>query len=124
MIGRWMGLLVARAALSGLVRACVSLGLVGLAIAGGPVALVAACAYLTAWWRGWQARQLLVAAAWCAPMALVWLVAVAGRTGLLSVGTAPYDAWLAFWHLAGAGSYPRAVATIAPEAVPIGLLIA
>ena len=36
--------------------------------------------------------------------------------------TAPYHAWLAMWHLGAVGSVAMAAVTIAPSAIPLGLL--
>ena len=57
-------------------------------------------------------------------MVAVWLAAtaVAGRSWW-QVAAAPYHAWLAMWHLAAAGSVLLAAATIAPVAIPLGLLV-
>jgi hypothetical protein len=47
------------------------------AIAVAPVTLVAAGSAAFGWWRGWPPRRLFTAAAWCLPMAVVWLAAIA-----------------------------------------------
>jgi hypothetical protein len=39
------------------------------------------------------------------------------------MAVAPYRAWLAMWHLAATGSVLLAAVTIAPVAVPLGLLV-
>jgi hypothetical protein len=89
----------------------------------GPAALVAAGAFVAAWRRGWQPRRLLVAAAWCAPMAVVWLALTARDAGWLAIAAAPYDAWREFWRLAAEGLPLRAAVTVAPLAIPAGLLM-
>ncbi len=123
MIRRWIGLVVAQAIVRLAVRVAVLLVLAGIALAAAPVTLVAVGAFAGAWWRGLQPRRLLVAAAWCGPMVAVWLALVAGRAGdPVSAATAPYHAWTAFWPLARAGSILRAAATVAPVAIPLGLL--
>ncbi|HEX9035203.1 MAG TPA: hypothetical protein VF834_25455 [Streptosporangiaceae bacterium] len=124
MIRRWLSLLVAQAVLRALTRLAGLLVLAGAAIAAAPASVVAAGAFGTAWLRGWPPRRLLVAAAWCGPMVTVWLVATARTSpGWVSVGMAPYHAWLAFWRLARAGTYPRAAVTVAPAAIPLGLAV-
>jgi hypothetical protein len=111
MIRRWLSLLAAQMILRLAVGAIALLAVV--ALAG---------AFAAAWLRGWQPRRLLVAAAWCAPMVLVWLIGT-GRaaTSWLQVATAPYDAWTRLWHLAAAGTDLRNAASIAPVAIPLGL---
>src|SRR5215472_337271 len=102
--------------------ACLAAG-AGLAVAMWPAAAVAAGAVATAWRRGWRPRRLLVAAAWSAPLVLAWLIATAvASPSWRSVAGAPLDAWLAFWRQLEAGQIARAVAGIAPLAIPIGLL--
>ncbi len=87
--------------------------------------VVAAIAFALAWWLAWPPRRLLAAAAWCTPMVVVWLAWIARRApGWPAVLTAPYHAWLACWHLSGAGDLPRAAATVAPPAIPLGLIAA
>jgi hypothetical protein len=56
-------------------------------------------------------------------MVAAWLAATAVTTGAWRrVLAAPYLAWLASWHQALAGSLPLAAVTIAPAAVPLGLV--
>jgi hypothetical protein len=96
-----------------------------LAVVAAPATLVAAGSAAAASRRGWEPRRLWFAAAWCTPMVGVWLAAAAylgPHPAWLAAATAPSHAYLAFWRLVRAGSYPRAVATIAPAAVPLGLL--
>ena len=122
-IRRWFGLLVAQAIVRVATRLAVLVILLIVAMAAAPVTAVAAGAFTAAWWRGLRPRRLLVAAAWCGPMVAVWLGLVASRASdPASVATAPYHAWLAFWRLAGAGEVARAVASVAPAAIPLGLL--
>ena len=120
---RWLGLLAARVVLRVTVRLA-ALAALGLAVvAAAPVSAVAAAGLWLAWLRGWSPRRLTAAAAWCGPMVLVWLIeAGRGPPGWQGLALAPYRAWLAFWRLAGAGSVAQAVVTIAPLAIPLGLL--
>ncbi|HWG62452.1 MAG TPA: hypothetical protein VG253_12140 [Streptosporangiaceae bacterium] len=97
---------------------------VGMAVLVAPVAVVAAYAVGLAWLLGWPPARLYQAAAWCLPMLVTWLAATAAGGGSwLRVVQAPYLAWLSMWHEAAAGSYAHAVVTIAPAAVPAGLLV-
>jgi hypothetical protein len=94
-----------------------------LAVAAAPVTLVAAAAVALAWVAGWPPRRLYHAALWCLPMLAAWVAATALATrSWRQVAGAPYLAWLAMWHLAAAGSGLRAAVTIAPVAVPLGLV--
>jgi len=114
-----VGLLVAQVVFRGVVRVGVAFLLAAAAVAAAPVSVVAVGGFAAAWYSGWQPRRLMVAAAWCGPMVLAWLAA-SGH----DAAAAPYHAWLAFWKLARAGAIPRAVATVAPEAIPLGLAVA
>jgi hypothetical protein len=103
-------------------------------VAAAPVTLVAAYAVTMAWLLGWPPRRLYTGALWCLPMVAGWLAAVVLRRpgahppgahppgALYAVVTAPYHAWLAMWHLGAAGSVAMAAVTIAPAAIPLGLL--
>jgi hypothetical protein len=109
-------------------------------VAAAPVTLVAGCAVALAWLNGWPPRRLYLAALWCLPMVAVWLAGTALRWGApgpgpggvqvaqgasgvaYAVASAPYHAWLAMWHLGAAGSVVAAAVTIAPAAIPLGLL--
>ncbi len=92
-------------------------------ILAAPVAAVAAYAAALAWFLGWPPRQLYRAAAWCGPMLAVWLGALAADgQPWPRLAAAPYLAWLAMWHEAAAGSYLKAIVTVAPPAIPLGLL--
>ncbi len=123
MIRRWLGLLIAQAILRALVRAAAVLACAAIAVAVAPASLVAGGAFAVAWWRGWQPGRLFIAAAWCGPMVAVWLAATGTAAGLRAVPAAPYETWLAFWRLAEAGAIPRAAATAAPAAIPLGLIL-
>jgi hypothetical protein len=92
-------------------------------IAAAPVVLVAVYAAVLAWFLGWPPRQLYRAAAWCLPMLAAWLAAMAadGRPWA-RLASAPYLAWLAMWHETAAGSYLKAAVTVAPLAIPLGLV--
>jgi hypothetical protein len=108
--------------------------LAALAIALAPVTLVAVGAVAVGWWRGWPPRRLYLGAAWCLPMVVAWLAAVADwPSGSVppGVGTgpiwlrllaAPYRAWLAMWHLGAAGHIAAAAVAVAPPAIPLGIL--
>jgi hypothetical protein len=103
-------------------------------VAAAPVSLVAGYAVALAWLHGWPPRRLYLAALWCLPMVAVWLAGTALAAGspghgpgraagvAYTVTSAPYHAWLAMWHLGAAGSVAAAVVTIAPAAIPLGLL--
>jgi len=90
--------------------------LAALIVAVAPVSVVAAGAVLAAWWCGWPPRRLYAAAAWCLPMVAVWLAAAAAS------GQRPYRAWLETWRLAAGGHAAVAAVTVAPAAIPLGLL--
>ena len=95
-----------------------------LAVAAAPVSLVAACAVAVAWAAGWPPRRLYQATLWCLPMLAAWVAATAlAARSWRQVAAAPYLAWLAMWHLATAGSVLRAAVTIAPVAIPLGLVV-
>ena len=120
MIGRLLGLAVARA----LSRIAISLlrwlALAALATALAPVSLVAAGAFVAAS-RGWPPRRLLIATAWCVPMVAVWIGWTAVGTGWQGLLAAPFHAWLQWWRLMLAGEVAKAAATVAPLAIPLGL---
>jgi len=125
----------------GLFRLLQFAALAAVAIAVAPVTLVAAGSAAFGWWRGWPPRRLFAAAAWCLPMAAVWLAAIAawpvharyaagagGPAGLgpgplwFRVAAAPYRAWLAMWQLAEHGHLAAAAISAAPPAIPLGIL--
>jgi hypothetical protein len=111
-VGRLLGWMIALAAGA------------ALAVAAAPLSLVAACAVAVAWAAGWPPRRLYQAALWCLPMLAAWVVATAVATrSWRQVAAAPYLAWLAMWHLAAAGSVLLAAVTIAPVAIPLGLVV-
>jgi hypothetical protein len=98
-------------------------------VAAAPVSLVAGYCAALAWLLGWPPRRLYTGALWCLPMVAVWLGATAVRAArahspgvLYAVVTAPYHAWLSMWHSGAAGSVAAAAVTIAPAAIPLGLL--
>jgi hypothetical protein len=114
-----------------IVRAAV---LAGIAAAAAPVTIVAAAGVAVASLAGWPPRRLYTAALWAVPMTAVWLIAIAAGMGGLPAGmaggapltrtvTAPYRAWLTMWHLTTAGHLAAAAVTIAPIAVPLGLVV-
>ncbi len=85
---------------------------------------MAVAAYGAAWLGGWLPRRLLAAAAWCAPMLALWLALTARDAGWAAAATAPLRAWREFWRLAAAGLPLRAAVSVAPAAVPAGLIAA
>jgi hypothetical protein len=123
MIRRYLGLLAVRAAIRLLARLAAVAAGIALAVAAAPVSLVAAYAVALAWAAGWPPRRLYHAALWCLPMVAVWVAAMASAAqSWWQVAAAPYLAWLAMWHLAAAGSVVLAALTIAPVAIPLGLV--
>jgi hypothetical protein len=124
-IARWLGLLAARAIVRTAGLMLCWLAAAAVAIAAAPVTLVAAGALAVAWLRGWLPRRLLLAAAWCGPMVAVWLAWIARMApDWQHVLAAPFHAWLRWWQLAMAGELPHAAASVAPPAIPLGLLVA
>ena len=123
MISRYLGLLAARAMVRLLARVIRVAVIVMVIVAAAPVSLVAAYSATLAWLLGWPPRQLYRAAAYCVPMLAAWLAATAVATrSWTGVAAAPYTAWLAMWHDGAAGSYALAAITIAPAAIPLGLV--
>ena len=123
MIRRYLGFLMLRALARLIWRLLRIAVLVAALILAAPAVLVAAYAAALAWFLGWPPRQLYRAAAWCLPMLAAWLAAMAadGRPWP-QLAAAPYLAWLAAWHEAAAGSYLKAAVTVAPLAIPVGLV--
>ncbi len=125
MTGRQAGRAPASAAARAAVRSLMTIAAACALIAAAPVTISALAGIWVAWLRGWPPVRLYRATAWCLPMVVVWLAAIAlHRHGLASVPRAPYDAWLGMWHDGAAGSYLSAAIVIAPAAVPLGLLAA
>jgi hypothetical protein len=123
-IGRYLSLMAVLAALRLAGRLARAGAIVLLTVAAAPVSLVAALAVTLAWLGGWPPRRLYRAALACLPMVAVWLVAVAitGRSAPRAAA-APYQAWPAAWHQLTAGSAALAATTIAPVAIPLGLVV-
>jgi hypothetical protein len=123
MIRRWAGFLLVRGIARIIWRVLRVTVFVAAMIAAAPVVLVAGYSATLAWFLGWPPRQLYRAAAWCLPMVAAWLTAMAaaGRPWT-RVAAAPYLAWLAMWHEAAAGGYLKAAVTVAPVAIPLGLV--
>jgi hypothetical protein len=126
MITRYLTLVALRGAvrLAGrLLRAAL---IAAVLLAAAPVSLVAGYSAALAWLLGWPPRRLYAAALWCLPMVAVWLAWTGLRApsggALTAVVTAPYHAWLSMWHLGAAGSVAAAAVTIAPAAIPLGLV--
>jgi hypothetical protein len=116
-----------------LLKSLRALLLAAIAIAVAPVTLVAAAALAAAWLAGWPPRRLYAAAAWTGPMVATWLAAIAAGMGgmppglaggpaWLRVAAAPYRAWRSMWQLAAHGQPAAAAVTIAPIAIPLGLV--
>ncbi len=123
MISRYLGLLAARALLRLTAKAIKGMAIVAVIVAAAPVSLVAAYSATLAWLLGWPPRRLYRAAAYCVPMLAAWLAATAVATrSPARVAATPYTAWLAMWHDGAAGSYALAAVTIAPAAIPLGLV--
>lgn len=123
MIRRYLGFLMLRGLARIIWRLLRVAVFVAAVIVALPVVLVAAYSATLAWFLGWPPRQLYRAAAWCLPMLAAWLAAMAadGRPWP-RLAAAPYLTWLAAWHEAVAGSYLRAAVTVAPLAIPLGLV--
>jgi hypothetical protein len=122
-IRRWLALLAVLRLLRALAWLVRWAAVVTLLIAAAPVTLAATGALTLGWYRGWPPGRLYRAAGWCLPMVAAWLAAaaVAARSWQPAVA-APYLSWVAFWRLAAGGSLLAAAVTIAPAAVPLGLL--
>src|SRR5258708_15519279 len=106
MMGRGVRLIAAIAA------ALIAVGLL-------PVTFVAAISVAAAWRNGWPPGRLYRAAAWCVPMLVVWLVAIAiSRHSLGTAAAVPHLAWLDLRR----HQYLAAAALLAPPAIPAGLL--
>lgn len=122
MIIRWLRFLAAQKVLRAAVRAFVWLAAAVIAVAAAPVSAVAAATLTAATLTASTSRRLLIVAAWCGPMVAVWLILIAWHAhGWPSAATAPYHAWLNFWHLVITGAPARAATTAAPPAIPLGL---
>jgi hypothetical protein len=123
MITRYLGFLAVRATLRALGWVISALVSVGLLVLAWPVTLAGGYALTLAWFLGWPPRQLYRAAGYCLPMVAAWLAALAvAGDSWRQVAAAPYTAWLAMWHDLAAGRYALAAVTIAPAAIPLGLL--
>ena len=98
--------------------------LAGVLVAGWPLTVAAAWAYVAAWAAGWPPRRLVVAATWCLPMIAAFVIAslVAGDRSWDAAAWSPLDAWVRASHALAAGAWLRAMVVIAPTAIPLGLL--
>ncbi len=130
----------------GLAWVLARVAVVAVAVAVAPVTVIAAGSAAYAWWRGWPPRRVYAAAAWCLPMAVAWLIAIAAWPLHLAAGArrhasagpgyppgvgpgslwlrvlaAPYRAWLGMWRLAEHGHLAGALVAVAPAAVPLGI---
>jgi len=126
MITRYLTLVALRGGVRLAGRLIQLVAIAAVLLAAAPVSLVAGYSAALAWLLGWPPRRLYAAALWCLPMLAVWLAWTGLRApsggALAAVATAPYHAWLSMWHLAAAGSVAAAAVTIAPAAIPLGLL--
>ena len=123
MIRRYVGFFLVRGVARIIWRVLRVTVFVAAMILAAPIVLVAAYSATLAWFLGWPPRQLYRAAAWCLPMLAAWLAAMAaGGQPWPRVAAAPYLTWLAMWHEAAAGSYLKAAVTVAPLAIPLGLV--
>jgi hypothetical protein len=123
MIRGYLGFLALRGVIRLMWRLFRVVVLVGLLVLAWPVTLASAYAATLAWFLGWPPRQLYRAAGWCLPMLAAWLAAMAAAGERAPhIAAAPYLAWLAMWHQTLAGRWPLAAVTIAPAAIPLGLL--
>jgi hypothetical protein len=122
-ITRYLGFLVVRGMVRVTARVLGVLAGVGLLILAFPVTLAGGYALTLAWFLGWPPRQLYRAAGYCLPMVAAWVaaLAVAGDSAG-QLAAAPWTAWLDMWHDLAAGRYGLAAVTIAPAAIPLGLL--
>ncbi|HEV2376726.1 MAG TPA: hypothetical protein VGS19_31695 [Streptosporangiaceae bacterium] len=124
MIRRYLTLLAVAGVIRVSWRLAKVLAAAAVVIAAAPVSLVAATAVALAWLRGWPPARLYRAALWCVPMLTVWLAATAVQArSWRPVAGAPYFAWLAAWHETVSGSLALAAVTVAPAAVPLGLVV-
>jgi len=126
MITRYLTLVALRGAVRLAGRLLRAAAIAAALVAAAPVSLVAGYSAALAWLLGWPPRRLYAAALWCLPMVAVWLAWTGLRApsggALAAIATAPYHAWLSMWHLGAAGSVAAAAVTIAPAAIPLGLV--
>ncbi|HEY2130901.1 MAG TPA: hypothetical protein VGH77_27325 [Streptosporangiaceae bacterium] len=123
MITRYLGFLALRATVRALARVLGVLTSVALLVLFLPVTLAGGYAVTLAWLLGWPPRQLYRAAGYCLPMVAVWLAALAAAGDSAGqLAAAPWTAWLDMWHELAAGRYGLAAVTVAPAAIPLGLL--
>jgi hypothetical protein len=134
---------VRRAAGQWVLRLAWCAALIGAAALLAPVTVAAAAAFWYGWWRGAPPRRIGVAALWCLPMTVAWLIAVAawparaagGRpagaaaypagvglgTWWFRMAMAPCRALVSMWQLAGHGHLAAAAIAAAPPAIPLGI---
>ena len=123
MITRYLGFLALRATVRALARVLGVLTSVALLVLFLPVTLAGGYAVTLAWLLGWPPRQLYRAAGYCLPMVAAWLAALAAAGDSAGqLAAAPWTAWLDMWHELAAGHYGLAAVTVAPAAIPLGLL--
>jgi hypothetical protein len=123
MITRYLTFLALRATLRALARVIGVVTSVGLLVLAWPVTLAGGYAVTLAWFLGWPPRRLYRAAGYCLPMVAAWLAALAAAgDSVPQLAAAPWAAWLGMWHELAAGRYGLAAVTVAPAAIPLGLL--
>jgi hypothetical protein len=123
MITRYLTFLALRATLRTAARVIGVVTSVGLLVLAWPVTLAGGYAVALAWFLGWPPRRLYRAAGYCLPMVAAWLAALAiAGDSAAQLAAAPWTAWLDMWHELAAGRYGLAAVTVAPAAIPLGLL--
>ena len=96
-----------------------------LALVLWPLTIVTIVSYTAAWLRGWPPARLRRAAAGSLLLAAVYVVVMLARQhDQPSAALAPARAYPATWHHLAALDAARTFATLAPAAVPAGLLLA
>jgi len=96
-----------------------------LAAALWPVTATAVAGYTAAWLRGWPPARLRRAAAVCLPVTAAWLAMAAVRQrGGQPAALAPGRDWAAGWPHVTALGVAQAFVSLAPAAIPAGLLLA
>jgi hypothetical protein len=98
--------------------------LVAVAVAAWPVTVVILAGYLAAWWHGWPSSRLRRAAAGSLLVTAVYAVAdVISQHDARAAALAPVHAWGHGWH-PHTLIVARTFVTLAPAALPAGLILA